>query len=211
MRWLYAAICDASISYEASVELQSRRHTLVVGGTGMLRGLCLYLADQGHDVSVIARRRGPLEALASASRRAVGAVHPLALNYKDVEKVKRSLEIAQQTLGPISLAVFWIHSDSPGTVPVILSELGREGICRVLHVRGSAAANPLRIAAEQPWIGNANIRYEPVILGYCNDDLESRWLSHAEIVRGLIAAIESPNESHVVGTVAPWSGRPQSS
>ena len=42
-------------------------HALVVGGTGMLRGVSLYLAEKGHVVSVVARSRERLESLAGVA------------------------------------------------------------------------------------------------------------------------------------------------
>lgn len=54
-----------------------RLHALVVGGTGMLRGLTLALAGKGYMVSVIARDATRLRALADAAAGLPGGVNPL--------------------------------------------------------------------------------------------------------------------------------------
>jgi hypothetical protein len=55
-------------------------HALVVGGTGMLAGVCRTLAERGYDVSVVARGRGGLldPLLAAGGSARGGSCSPLA-------------------------------------------------------------------------------------------------------------------------------------
>ena len=88
-------------------------HMLVVGGTGMLAGVCLALAERGAEVSVIARDRQRLEALAERAAEAAGAIHPVPVDYTDEEALAVALGQARAERGPIALAVAWVHSTAP--------------------------------------------------------------------------------------------------
>ena len=54
-------------------------HVLVIGGSGMLRWACTRLASQGAIVTVIARDRGSLDALAGEAAGCRGGSVPLSL------------------------------------------------------------------------------------------------------------------------------------
>lgn len=171
-------------------------HALVIGGTGMLRQTTLYLARRYDHVSLVARRP---ERVGSHDR-----IHPLALDYRETEALVQAVRGAIATHGPISLVVSWIHSTAPDALPAILREL--EHPFRLVHVRGSAAADPSKLPAA-PGVPQ-HCHYQQVILGFVIEGGRSRWLTNEEISEGVIAAIESAAERHVVGTVRPWEMRP---
>ncbi|MCL6445261.1 MAG: short-chain dehydrogenase [Alicyclobacillus sp.] len=175
-------------------------HTLVVGGTGMLAGVTKWLAEQGNIVSVVSRRADQVFSEVLAVR-----LNPIAVDYRDSDKLRQRIAEAILVHGPVQLAVFWIHTDAPYAFRVISDEISShaEVSWRLFHVRGSMAhLNP-----ELPQIPS-NCMYRQVILGFMLEESRSRWLTHAEISGGVVEAIRIDCERLVVGTLEPWEKRP---
>lgn len=177
-------------------------HALVVGGTGMLKGVSLWLAGQGYAVSLLARRPervGP-----------VPGIHPLPVDYRDKDRLSAGLRGAIALHGPVVLAVCSIdRSAAPEALGAVAEELARSGSpFRLLLVRGSAAAHPT--SPPGPALPNPPelCRYQEVILGWVDEGAATRWLTHPEIAQGVIEAIKLGAERSVVGTVRPWERRP---
>lgn len=192
-------------------EAAGRGHALVVGGTGMLRGVSLGLAERGYGVSVVARRRFRLEDLAKAAAALPGRIHPLPLDYRDTEALVAALRDACSSLGPIELAVVWIHGDAPHAPLAVARWVGgpaRPG--RYFRILGSAAADPSHPDPARMAMFEAlgNIRYREVILGFVVEGHTSRWLTHEEISAGVLAAVDSDQPRFIVGTVRPWHLHP---
>jgi len=181
--------------------VKGRGHALVVGGTGMLRGAVLGLA-RDVDVTVVARGARRLDALRTAS----AAVHPVRADWRDAAAFAAALDGAVSARGPFSLAVAWIHSDAPDA-PL---EAARRVRGPFFHVLGSAAADP---SAPDPgrralFEGIPGLTYHEVILGFVVEGSGSRWLTDAEITRGVLESVAAARPRFVVGTVEPWSARP---
>jgi len=179
----------------------ARPHALVVGGTGMLRGVSLSLAGR-NAVSVVARGRKGLERLRKGSRN----VHPLSVDYTDGAALEAALDEAVAARGPFTLAVAWIHSTAPDA-PLAVARRVRG---RFFHVLGSAAADPSlpdpgRRTAFEALEG---VAYREILLGFVRRGARSRWLSNGEIEKGVLGAIATDRPRAVVGVVEPWSARP---
>ena len=82
---------------------------LVVGGSGMLAGLCRSLAADGWRVTVVGRDRAKLAGATAADAR----LHPLSVDYEDIAAFSAALAAAAAARGPITLAVCWIRSWAP--------------------------------------------------------------------------------------------------
>lgn len=186
-------------------------HTLVVGGTGMLRHLCLALAARGHAVSVIAQRRERLAGLVEDARALGGVVNPLPVDYTHGQELDLRLGEAISRLGPISLAVCWIHDDAPRALPTIAQRLrGRTPPARVFHLLGSATIDPTlkKFPAELAEL-YPDLAWRRITLGFKTEGKKPRWLTHEEIWTGTLAAIDHDWTESVIGLVRPWSGRPK--
>lgn len=194
-------------------------HALVVGGTGMLRGLTLSLVREGYTVSVVARNRERLRVLAAEAAKAAkaakaatpGSVNPLPVDYRDGDALQGALQSAVTVHGPVILAICWIHSTAPAALEAVAEIIDAgPSTCRLFHVRGSAAANPTAKARDIPaWLCRyPRIRYRQVILGFVIEGGRSRWLTHQEISDGVLKAVHQDAAWSVVGTVEPWSMRP---
>jgi hypothetical protein len=194
-------------------------HALVIGGTGMLRGVVVHLAGEGWAVTVVARGRRGLDATVSAATGLPGVVTPVAVDYRDGAALCGALGAARVRGGPFSLAVCWIHGGHDGAPPIALEEVARElsegwvsgsGGPRLVEVRGSAtrdpsAPDPRRDALVARW---PRVRHAVVILGFAFEEGRARWLADEEIVRGVVDAIRASRQRSVVGRVEPWSSRP---
>lgn len=182
-------------------------HALVIGGTGMLRGVCMYLASRGGVVSVLARDRRRLDTLAHETR---GAVRAIAADYRDSAALRLRIEEAVRAHGPIGLAVCWIHSTAPEAPLVVARAVAPiETPCRFFHILGSASADPSKERAEHPQLRLLpGILYRRIVLGFVIEPAGSRWLTNDEIGRGVIEAVAADRDESIIGVGAPWSARP---
>lgn len=183
---------------------------LIVGGTGMLRGVTLELARRNYIVSVIARNKTRMLDLIYAAQVFGGHIHPIPVDVQDAEALATSLRVAMTMYGPIELVLQWI---SPNDSLDIAKMVGSpEKPCEYFHVLGSSAADPARADANRErrarFDALSNIRYHEVILGFITEPSGSRWLTHEGICQGVLRAIDQKLPRFVVGTVEPWSARP---
>jgi hypothetical protein len=174
-------------------------HILVVGGTGMLSGLCEALAGDGGRLSLLARR--------SSGWRGAPA-RAFDCDYRDEAAFADAVDAALAANGPVDLAVAWIH-DARLPANRILAE--RLGPARLFQVLGSATADPARPDRLQVAAAAAqglDCQMRQVVLGFQVEAGQSRWLSDDEISRGVLAAIRRDEPYCVVGVVEPWGARP---
>ena len=169
-------------------------HILVVGGTGMLSGLCKALAEDGGRLSLLSRR--------------ASALGGFDCDYHDEAAFAAALKAAVDRSGPIDLAVAWFHTLKI-PAPRRLAERVRG---RMFQVLGSAAADPghprrletARKVAE----GLPDCAVRQVVLGFKVEDGRSRWLTNDEISAGVLAAIRADLTYSIIGQSEPWSARP---
>lgn len=190
-------------------------HVLVVGGTGMLRKVCRHLAGEGtgegtgHEVTVIARSHARLNDLVRSAAPLRGRIHPLPLDYRDTQALALGLRAARQARGPIELAVCWIRSDATEALLTVADQIG--GVrppARLIHVLGSAAADPSSLLEGSALPEGPDPVVRRVVLGFVRGPRGSRWLADEEIAAGVIRAIEGGERESVVGVVRPWEERP---
>lgn len=161
---------------------------MIVGGTGMLSGVCRALARRGHRVSVLARRPADL---------GPGVVcYPC--DYTDSDVLELAVRSALEDAGAPRLLLTWIHSTAPLAAARIRSWTTPE---RHLCVLGSASA-------QTPAPDPSEAGCQQVVLGFVIESGTSRWLTHDEICAGVLGAIDVPRPRTVVGVVEPWSKRP---
>jgi hypothetical protein len=171
----------------------------------MLRGVCGHLSQAGFDVSVVARDGSRLAHMQSD----IKAIYPLPLDYRDAESLRDAIQRASLARGPFELAVCWIHSTARDAPRIVAETIASPARPRYFHVLGSAVADPSLATPSALEVASVpGIRYRKVILGFQLQGETSRWLTDAEIVLGVIDAIEKDRSETIVGTVGPWSRRP---
>lgn len=169
-------------------------HTLVVGGTGMLSGLCEALAGDGGRLSLLSRQAsGP---------------DGIACDYHDAASFAAALKAAVARSGPIDQAVAWFHTLKI-EAPRLLAEQVQG---RLFQVLGSAAADPAH-----PWRletarkvaeGLPGCDLRQVVLGFKVEPEGSRWLTHDEISGGVLEAMRADRSLTIIGQTQPWSAKP---
>ena len=173
-------------------------HVLVVGGSGMLAGLCRSLCDCSDRVSVLARNEKRLLGVSAA-------IEPLVCDYNDGVALAEVLG----SLSPPDLVIAWIHGRAPQARRALAECVAAEG--RFVNVLGSAhgdPAHPERLVEMQKTVEGLPIDYQSIVLGFAVEAGKSRWLTEAEISNGVFAAIEAGQPLSVVGTLEPWSAKP---
>jgi hypothetical protein len=186
---------DSDVS-TAGLSTDAGGHALVVGGTGMLAGLCDALAADGLQVTVVGRDPARLRRVAARSRR----IHPLSADYERIPAFAAALAVAACARGPIELAVCWIRSWAPQSLLAVASAVAPGG--RLFHVLGSGHSD-----ASAPAIAElerrGDLRYRRIQLGAVVEDGGRRWLTDEEISGGVHAAILADRPNYLVGTAAP--------
>ena len=175
------------------------RKAIVIGGTGMLAEVSLWLESEGYHVYVLARNKHKMDQLI---RKSSGFISPIFTDYKN----ETELRVEMNKLGCVDLAVAWIHSDAPMALNIILQELSlKTEQFQVFHVVGSRTdLESLKNLLNLP----ENVKYHQIKLGFVIKNGGSRWLTNREISSGVIEAIKSDDDVKMVGTVEPWEKRP---
>lgn len=173
-------------------------HALIVGGSGMLAGMCRSLCDSSDKVSVLARNEKRIRAIAPQ-------IECIACDYNDGVGLSETLAL----LEPPDLVIAWLHGRAPHARHALAECVAAEG--RFVQVLGSAHADPAhpeRLAEMAHAADGLPIDYQAVVLGFVVEAAKSRWLTNAEISAGVLAAVESGAPLSIVGTVEPWSAKP---
>jgi hypothetical protein len=167
-------------------------HALVVGGSGMLAGLCRRLAAEAWQVTVVGRDGAKLARATAGDPR----LTPLSVDYEDLTALAAALEAAVAARGPIVLAVCWIRSWAPQSLLAAAHTVAAGG--RLFHVVGSQASGASAAAAGRLEC-RPDLRYRRVELGAVRTGAHERWLTHEEISDGVHEAIRSDRPYHLIG------------
>jgi NAD(P)-dependent dehydrogenase (short-subunit alcohol dehydrogenase family) len=171
-------------------------HALVVGGSGMLTKLCHMLAADGWHVTVVGRNEEKLARATSGDPR----LHPLSVDYEDLNAFATALDAAGAARGPIALAVCWIRSWAPQSLLTAADAVAGGG--RLFHVIGSQVSD-VSATAIQTLAIREELRYRQVQLGAVGEGSDRRWLTNDEISAGVYDAVRADRPHHLVGTAAP--------
>lgn len=185
-------------------------HVLIVGGTGMLKGVPGYFTQHGYTVSVIARNPNGLNKLIE-SKTEHGFINPIKADYSDYSLLEEKIKSAIDNYGKIESLVCWIHSTAPEAPYIIAEILNDQNIkCKYFHVLGCEYSLPTKENENLHFTFErfVNIIYKKVILGFVIEDEASRWLTDTEISNGVIDAVINDKDTFIVGKVEPWEKRP---
>lgn len=176
-------------------------HVLIVGGTGLLKRVSLFLAQHSNTVSVIARHRESLDQLASEAGELSDRINPIELDYQNIKQLQKQLKASVRKHGPIMLAVTWVHEDAPETRDTIAGFLNRTSpVCRYFHVQGSTTdPQPIADAYKNMLARYQKVLYRRIILGFEVEKGFTRWLTEEEVGNGVIEAIRSDSREAVIG------------
>jgi hypothetical protein len=186
-------------------------HALVTGGTGMLKDVTLYLLKKYDKVSVIARTGEGFKRLEAEAGDYSWRLEKIQVDYSNYSGLTNSLIRSIQDFGEISLVVSWVHSNAP-LAPVLIAKVINDTSTKpdFYEVLGSDYADPAakNKNREEEFKVFENINYHKIILGFIIEGGSSRWLTNAEISRGIIEAIENNTLSGTIGVTLPWDAKP---
>jgi hypothetical protein len=166
-------------------------HALVIGGTGMLAGAVREIVRRAGALTLVAR--SPESLAAETGARA------LPMDWTRKDSVAHALARLREQPAP-DLMVSWIHDD--GLWCLSLFEALLAPGARSIRVHGSGAGDPRDGIRTDPPPPAGLIRQE-VVLGWINQPGARRWLTHEEISRGVLAALDDPQRRpRVVGELA---------
>ncbi|WP_033541176.1 short-chain dehydrogenase [Planococcus sp. CAU13] len=178
------------------------KHALVIGGTGMLANVSIWLAENGYHVSVIGRNPEKMQRLLDQNP---AQLTPVLVDYTNTKELAEQLHHIQQQNGPIQLVVAWIHSNGTQVIPCLTESLPRLQSWDLFQVNGSSSKlEDIKANTAVP----PHVDYHQIQLGFKIEDGLSRWLTHEEISDGVIEAIRENKSKHVIGTITPWEKRP---
>lgn len=189
-------------------------HVLVVGGTGMLKEVSLFLAKNDNTVSVIARNRQRLEKLKQEAGELKGRINPIQVDYGDTDHLAKALIDATTNFGPIIMVVNWMDAEHKEASDIIARMVNfHSPICRffqVLNLDDGQYQNNVRFF-NNPYGDMHRVLYRTITLGFqVEDGGLTRLLSPQEVCAGIIDAVRNDRRNHVIGTTEATRLRPQS-
>ncbi|RKQ32732.1 SDR family NAD(P)-dependent oxidoreductase [Oceanobacillus halophilus] len=180
------------------------KHVLVIGGTGMLSDVCLWLVNQNYQVSVIGRNPEKMQRLVNSTT-VSSQLTPVLVDYTNYEALKQNLLQIQEQNGPFDMVVAWIHGTDLSIWQTLFHSIPMSKNSILYHVNGSRTnLEKVKRKLNVP----KNISYHQIKLGFIVENAQSRWLTHEEISNGIIQAIEGNNHKKIIGVLEPWDKRP---
>ncbi len=161
-------------------------NVLIIGGSGMLSGVCNYFLKAESRVTVLSRTNKK-----EAFER--GDVHWLKGDYDNED----FMDIVEDYFNSndVSTIIIWMHNEHSDNFKRLMTFLMGEPKTDVFHVRGSSAFYSLDTV-------KYGDNYHQVILGMNKSNGEIRWLKNSEISLGVIVATQEKKKVFTVG-IAP--------
>jgi hypothetical protein len=183
------------------------RNALVIGGTGMLAPIAVWLAKKDYHVYVIGRSNERLENL--GSRIGKNNFTPIQVDYRDKQALKKKLLSIKSENARFDLVLAWVRTNAEASLAEIIklnSSKGTNSSWSLLHVLGSQR-NPYETmnSFEIP----ADCIYRQVQLGFKIEGEVSRWLTNEEISSGVIGALSNSSPLNIIGQTEPPEMRPR--
>jgi NAD(P)-dependent dehydrogenase (short-subunit alcohol dehydrogenase family) len=181
-------------------------HVLVVGGTGILEKVSLFLASHDNVVTVVARSHDDFERLQAQAAGLSGKINPITVDYQEVDGLSRRIEESIAAYGPVTLAVNWVQDQFMRVVDVIAGILNATSpLCRYFQV---LAGVELAKVKERNYFESAfrnleRVLYRIIVLGFKREKGVSRRLSNDEISEGIIKALRDDSKKVLIGS-DPW-------
>ncbi len=181
------------------------KHWLVIGGTGMLKDVSVWLINEGNHVTVIGRQQKKMQNLINEAKNA-SKLTPLLVDYTNYNNLKTALIKSRETHGSFDCIIAWIHGSDKKVWESLFQAVSKTKNVILYHIKGSSSY--LNNDSTKSYIPS-NIIYREVKLGFIiEDNNTSRWLTNSEIAQGTIDAIKQEIPEKHVGVFEPWNLRP---
>ncbi|MFJ7733697.1 short-chain dehydrogenase [Lysinibacillus sp. NPDC097231] len=181
------------------------KHCLIIGGTGMLKDVSLWLIKQRYHVSVIGRQQEKMQVLMNNADN-ISQLTPLIVDYTNYSRFTTALIESQQTNGSFDCIIAWIHGSDKRVWESLIQATPNTKNVILYHIKGSSSY--LQDDQTRNFMPT-NIIYHEVKLGFVVEaNNSSRWLTNDEIAQGIIEAINQGLTEKHVGVFEPWNLRP---
>ena len=181
-------------------------HVLVVGGTGILEKVSLFLASHGNVVSVLAKSPDDFEKLTKEAKGLNGTINPISIENDEVDGLANLVKASIEKYGPVTLAVNWVQTNLLKAVEAIAHVLNATSpICRYFQVLPMNELTPVRERSnlESFFHNLERVLYRIIVLGFKKEKGENRLLSNDEISEGIIKALRDDSKKAIIGA-DPW-------
>lgn len=182
-------------------------HVLVVGGTGILEKVSLFLASHDNVVTVVASSREDFAKLEIQAQGLSGKINPIAVDYNEIDGFGRRIQESIAAFGPVTLAVNWVHETALKVVEVIASILNATSpVCRYFQILPGQelAKTKEKKYFESTFRNLERVLYRIIVLGFKREKGATMRLSDDEISEGVIKALRDDSKNVMIGTVDPW-------
>jgi hypothetical protein len=171
-------------------------HSLVVGGTGILRPAAQTLAQRGWRVTVLAR---------GATDEPPGWF-AAAVDVMDTPALGAALDDAISARGPFDLALVYAPTAPATSMQAIAGHVKGRLIYVLTSEWGAPDADR---AARDAWAPDgAGHPTQRVTLGWTYGAEGARWHTPEEVSSATLDALESDASETTLGTLRPWTDRP---
>ncbi|WP_019414879.1 hypothetical protein [Paenisporosarcina sp. TG20] len=178
----------------------SSKHALVIGGTGMLADVSLWLVETGYQVSIIGRTMEKHRKLVDKASKPE-FITSLAVDYSNYLLLEEQVRKTVEENGPISLVVSWSPIRTLEIINQVLSE--QKDSWELYQIKGSR-----RFFDNEPPLSDSSCQQRSIYLGFTMEGNQSRWLTHNEISQGVITNIKEGNTESIIGILHPYDQRP---
>ncbi|MDC3415208.1 short-chain dehydrogenase [Terrihalobacillus insolitus] len=178
------------------------KHALVIGGTGMLKDVSLWLTNEGFIVSIIGRSKSKhLDLVNKASHPEL--INSLMVDYNNHSLLEEGIRDAIGKHGPIALVVSWTPSlPSLEIANNIISEQSRKW--KFFQIKGSR-----RYFNDDSLNISSSCEHRSIYLGFVIENNHSRWLTNREIAQGVIKSVIDDSKQSIIGRLHPYEKRPK--
>lgn len=179
----------------------TERHALIIGGTGMLLDVSLWLTEMDYQISVIGRSEQKHNRLIKSATHP-NLINSLKVDYNNHLLLEEQIRKSIQQNGPISLVVSWTPSiQSLEIVNQLVSEhIDDWDLHQVKGSRRNFSDDFLSIPT--------NCTHSSIYLGFIMEGNQSRWLTNKEIATGVIQHIQAGKSESIIGRIHPYEKRP---
>lgn len=184
-------------------------HVLVVGGTGIIEKVSLFLASHDNVVTVVAQSGDDFEKLQARAQGLSGKINPIAIDYDEIDGLTTRIQESIASFGPVTLAVNWVQAQVLKVVDAIASILNATSpVCRYFQILPGQelAGVKERKYFENMFLNLERVLYRIIVLGFKREKGTNRSLSNEEISDGVIKALCDDSKNVMIGTVDPWEG-----
>ena len=181
-------------------------HVMVIGESGALKEVSLFLARHDNMVSVVGLNQDSLTALKAEAQSFGGKINPISVDYSDVHYFKLELRESIRVHGPVTLAIAHMQASTlPEFANVLVGEVMKHSpVCRYFQLfsLGDLDLIPGHFLRD-PFPDIPRLLYRTISIGFDSVGFNRKTVGSGKIASGVIDAIRNDSKYTVVGMDVP--------